>query len=284
MPQESGQKQGLRNRDGRAERKDRESDFHGRPRVAEFRVERPGDLHHALAHENEKENPEEIGYAHVREKPLEGGKGTCGMNRVLAAFRGEAFRDEEKPVEEVPCADGERREEGEPLGPIAEDAAERGAEDVGETEDGADAPEGFGSLRYGGDVGDVGLGHYDVRAQGAAEDAGNQNGGGGGRERRHERHDAEPENARKKKRPASEAVREGPENRRAEKLRQAVAHHHRAVPKGLFLAAHREHAQKARQHRNDQSDAECVKKYAQKDEKQGGTTGHTKIVSKVDQS
>ena len=220
----------------------------------------------------------------MREKPLEGGKRAGRMNRRLAAFYGKALRNEEKTIEEVARADGKRREEGKTFREIAENAPQRGAQDVGETEDGADASEGFGSLRHGGDVGDVGLRHHDVCAQGASENAGNQNGRGGRRQRRHERHDAEPEDARKKKRTPPETVRESSENRCAEKLRQTVAHHHRAVPKGLFLTAHREHAQKARQHRNDQSDAECIKEDAQKDKKQGGAAGHTTIESKVDQS
>ena len=68
-------------------------------------------------------------------------------------------------------------------------------------------------------------------------------------------------------RPATEAVRQRPEQGRARELHHAVDRGHHAVPVGLRVSSDGEFADQRRQHRDDEAEAEHVEQHADEDER-----------------
>ena len=179
-----------------------------------------------------------------------------------ALLGGQRLGEDEEAVEEVQAVEprGDEVRQAQPV--VAEGAAERGAEDEAEAEDGADEAEARRALLGGRDVGDVRGGGREARAGDAGDDAPDEEPPERGRETAQEVAGRRAEQRDEDDRPPPEPVGQPAEDRREEELHRRVQRDEQAeeVRRGPEVVAE-EARDEARRDGDEQPDAQRVEEH-----------------------
>ena len=189
------------------------------------------------------------------------GEGTALLGR-------QRLRQDEEPVEEVYRIEAGGHEVGEAQSHVAEDAAERRAEDEAEAEDRADETEAGRALLGRCDVGHVRARAGEARPRDARDDAPDEEPPQRGRQAAEQVARRRAEERHEDDRPPPEAIAQPAEHRREDELHRRVERHEVAevVRRGAQVVA-QEACHEARRHRDDEPEPERVEKHGDEHER-----------------